>query len=157
MNDADVLSRLRRFLLSTSALLLTGATTELLLVGHTESATQLVPFALSGVGLVVVLAALIRPRRAALMALRACMVLLAAGSLYGVYEHVRHNVAFEREISPDATTGELVRAGVGGANPLLAPGVLALAAALALAATYHHPFLKKKPAAGAQDGEGWAA
>jgi hypothetical protein len=30
-----------------------------------------------------------------------------------------------------------------GANPLLAPGILALAGVLAIAATYHHPALRK--------------
>ena len=143
MEDANVLSRLRRFLLVTSALLFVGALAELWLVGHAESATQLIPFVLCGLGLVFSLAALVRPGRAALLALRACLALVALGSLYGVYEHVVENVEFQREIMPGSTTGELVSAGLGGANPLLAPGVLALAAALGMAATYYHPALRK--------------
>jgi hypothetical protein len=154
MSDADVLSRLRRFLLLTSALLLAGTVAELLLVGHAGSAVQLLPFALCGAGLVVLLSASLRPRRGALVGLRACMVLVAAGSLYGVYEHVEHNVAFQREIQPGATAGELMKAAVGGANPLLAPGILALAAALALAATYQHPGLRKLRDAGAPNNAG---
>lgn len=143
MNDANVLSRLRLFLLSTSALLFAGALAELWLVGHAETAVQLLPFALCGLGLLVALAALARPGRGVLLALRACMVLAALGSLFGVYEHVVENVEFQREIQANSTTGELVSAAVGGANPLLAPGVLALAAALGLAATYYHPALGK--------------
>ena len=143
MEDAHVLSRLRRFLLVTSALLFVGALVELWLVGHAETAVQLIPFALCGLGLVCALVALARPVRAAVLALRACMALVVLGSLYGVYEHVVENVAFQREILPGSTTGELVSAGLGGANPLLAPGILALAAALALAATYYHPALTK--------------
>lgn len=143
MNDAHVLPRLRRFLLVTSALLFAGALAELWLVGHAETAVQLLPFALCGLGLAAALAALARPGRGVLLALRACMVLAALGSLFGVYEHVVENVAFQREIQPGSTTGELVSAALGGANPLLAPGILALAAALALAATYYHPALRK--------------
>lgn len=152
MSDADVLSRLRRFLLLACALLLAGAVAELLLVGHAGSVVQLIPFALCGVGLVMVLAASLRPRRGMLVGLRACMVLVTAGSLYGVYEHVEHNVAFQREIQPGATAGELLKAAVGGANPLLAPGIMAFAAALALAATYQHPGLRKRRDAGDRDG-----
>ncbi|HWS53070.1 MAG TPA: hypothetical protein VN228_03050 [Pyrinomonadaceae bacterium] len=143
MEDATVLSRLRRFLLGTSALLLAGALVELWLVGHDETATQLIPFALCGLGLIAAVAALARPGRAALLALRACMALVALGSLYGVYEHVVENVAFQREIVPGSTTAELVSAALAGANPLLAPGILALAAALAAASTYYHPALGK--------------
>jgi hypothetical protein len=154
MSDADVLSRLRRFLLLTSALLLAGTVAELLLVGHAGSLVQVIPFALCAAGLVAVLAASLRPRRGALLCLRACMTLVTAGSLYGAYEHVEHNVAFQQEIHPGATTGELVKAAVGGANPLLAPGILALAAALALAATYQHPGLGKPRDAGDRDGAG---
>lgn len=143
MIDAVVLSRLRRFLLSTSALLFVGTLAELWLTDHTETFVQLIPFALCGVGLVAVLVALLRPRRAVMLALRACMGLVAAGSLYGVYEHVVNNIGFLREIHPNAPTGEVLMGAAGGANPLLAPGTLALAAVLALAATYHHPALAR--------------
>jgi hypothetical protein len=144
MNDSLVLSRLRRFLLATAALLLAGTVAELLLVDHTESFTQWIPFALCGLGLLTAAAALFRPRRGALLALRASAALLALGSLYGVYEHVYGNVALQREVNPTATGSEILWGALDGGNPLLAPGVLTLAAALALAATYHHPALRKE-------------
>ena len=143
MNAATVLERLRRFLLVFSALLFAGAVVELLLAEHTASFVQLIPFILCGLSLVVVLTALWRPRRGQLLALRVCMGLVLLGSLFGVYEHVTNNMAFEREINPAASAGAVVRAGVMGANPLLAPGVLAAAAVLALAATYQHSALGK--------------
>jgi hypothetical protein len=136
MSAAIVLRRLRRFLLVFSALLFGGAVLELLLVEHTADFVQLIPFAQCGLGLVAVLAALWRPRRGPLLALRVCMGLVVLGSLFGVYEHVTNNMAFEREINPGASTGAVIRAGIKGANPLLAPGILAAAAVLALAATY---------------------
>lgn len=141
MTPAIVLQRLRRFLLVFSALLFVGAVVELLLVEHTASFVQLIPFILCGAGLVAVLAALWSPRRGALLALRVSMGVVLLGSLFGVYEHVTNNMAFEREINPGASTGSVVKAGVMGANPLLAPGILAAAAVLALAATYQHSIL----------------
>ena len=143
MNDAVVLLRLRRFLLITSALLFVGTVVELSLVNHTENVVQLLPFALCGLGLIVILVVLFLPQRSTLLGLRACMGLAVLGSLFGVYEHVTNNMAFQKEIHPNAPAREVVMGALGGANPLLAPGVLALAAMLAMAATYYHPTLGK--------------
>ena len=104
---------------------------------------QLIPFVLCGLGLAAVLWALLRPRRPALLALRACMAVAVLGSLYGVYEHVAGNLAFHREVHPNAPAAEVFMGAVGGSSPLLAPGILALAAVMAMAATYYHPALTK--------------
>jgi hypothetical protein len=141
MNSADVLARLRRFLLLFSALLFVGALIELWLTGHTENFVQLIPFALCGLAIIALLVVLFNSRRAYLLGLRVCMGLVMLGSLYGVYEHFINNIAFQREITPNATTSDVVMTALAGANPLLAPGILAAAAILALAATYHHPAL----------------
>ncbi|HKR01519.1 MAG TPA: hypothetical protein VJT09_12650 [Pyrinomonadaceae bacterium] len=141
MTDAVVLLRLRRFLLTVSAMLFCGTVVELWLVGHDETIVQLIPFALCGLGLLIVVAVLLRPRRAVLMPLRACMGLILLGSLFGIYQHIAGNVEFQREVNPNATGREVLMGAVGGGNPLLAPGVLALAAVLAMAATYQHPAL----------------
>lgn len=144
MSDASVLLRLRRFLLIMSALLLVGTLSELWLINHMEDRLQLIPFALCGLGLVAIFVAMLRPRRAALLGLRACMGLLVLGSFIGVYLHLEGNLGFQRELHPNATTGDLLMGTLGGANPLLAPGILALTAALAIAATYQHPALRAK-------------
>ena len=60
------------------------------------------------------------------------------GSAFGVYEHIEENIAFAREIRPVATFGDVWLEGFRGANPLLAPGLLALAAVLGFAGTYGH-------------------
>jgi hypothetical protein len=134
-----VLRRLRRFLLALSLVLLAGAAVELWLVEHTEDTLQLIPFALCGLGAAVLIAAMVRPARAMLWALRAVMLLVAAGSLLGVYLHVESNFELERELYPDRSAGRMLLGALGGANPLLAPGVLIMAAVLAFAATYQHP------------------
>jgi hypothetical protein len=144
MSDATVLSRLRQFLLGMSALLFVGALVELWLINHTEDPVQLIPFALCGLGLVAVLVVMLRPHRAALLALRVCMGLVVLGSFLGVYLHLEGNLGFHRELHPNASTGNLLMGTLGGANPLLAPGILALTAALAVAATYYHPSLHVK-------------
>jgi hypothetical protein len=135
------LSRLRRFLLALSVVLLAGAVAELWLVEHTQDPVQLLPFALCGLGAAAAAVALLRPNRAVLWALRVVMLLVAAGSLLGVYLHVESNFGLERELNPGMATGRVLLGALGGANPLLAPGVLAVAAVLALAATYQHPAL----------------
>jgi len=144
MSPADTLSRLRRFLLVLSILLLGGTVVELLLVKHWENAVQLIPFFLCALGSVVALLVLFRPRRATLLGLRVCMGLVVCGSLFGIYEHFSNNIAFQREIKSNAPMAEVLLNAVAGGNPLLAPGTLAVAAVLALAATYYHPALENK-------------
>lgn len=138
MTAAVVLERLRRFLLVLAAFLFGGTVVELGLVNHTEDLVQWIPFVLCGVGLLVVVSVLVRPRGPTVKSLRVWMLLVVVGSLFGVYQHVTNNIAFEREINPTASSSRILRQALGGANPLLAPGMLAVAALLALAATYKH-------------------
>ena len=144
MKTTTVEGRLRFFLLAVAGCICAGTIVELLLAKHTETAVQLIPFALCGLGLLTVAAALVRPRRGMLIALRVIMPLLLFGSLLGVYEHMQGNLAFELEIRPGATASDVWLKALQGADPLLAPGVLALAASLALAATYEHPALARR-------------
>ncbi len=138
MNAAEVLRRLRRFLLLLSLALFIGALVELWLVEHTQDLIQWLAFALAGAGALATLLAMLRPGRASVRVLRVCMALVVLGSLFGVYEHIAGNIAFEREIQPNASTGRLVSRGLRGGNPLLAPGLLAVAAVLALSSTYRY-------------------
>jgi hypothetical protein len=133
---AEVLRQLRRFLLALSIMLFAGAIVELWLVGHTQSWLQWIPFVLSGVGSATVFIVLLRTTPAAVRALRLCMGVIVLGTLLGVYEHVSGNIKLEREVNPGANSSRLLWRGVSGGNPLLAPGVLAIAALLAVSATY---------------------
>jgi hypothetical protein len=143
MDDTRIVRRLRLFLLGLSAWMCAATIVELLLIEHAESPAQILPFLLCGLGLVVVLAALMWPQRATLLALRGVMGLLLIGSLFGVYEHIEHNLAFELEIRPGAVAADVWFDALRGASPPLAPGTLALAAIVALAATYYHPALAR--------------
>jgi hypothetical protein len=141
LHSEMVIFRLRHFLLALSACLLVGTLVELWFTNHMEEPVQLIPFFLSGLGILTAGAALIRPARGVLRTLRASMGLVAIGSLFGMYEHIANNVAFQLEIQSGLTGFEKLSAGLGGANPLLAPGILGIAALLSIAATYGHPAL----------------
>lgn len=138
MSAAEVLRRLRLFLLALSSMLFAGTISELIFVDHTEDAIQWVAFGLAGIGLLATLAFLIRRRRITLVILRVSMIVVLLGSGFGIYEHVSNNIAFEREIQPNSTFSHLIWKGVSGANPLLAPGTLAIAGLLALAGAYKY-------------------
>jgi hypothetical protein len=140
-----VLQRLRIFLLLLAGGLSAGAIVELWAAGHTEEPLQWVPFVLCGLSLVAIVAALLRPQRGVLLALRGVMILMIAGSLLGIYEHISGNIAFAQEIRPGTPTGDLLLKGLSGGNPFLAPGMLAVGALIALAATYGHPALAPAP------------
>jgi len=136
--SAEVLKQLRKFLLLLAILLFAGAVVELWLVGHTEDWLQLIPFVLAIVGILAVFPVLARPGKTAIQVMRIWMAIVLLGTLFGVYQHIAGNIAFEREVDPKATTSQLAWQGLGGGNPLLAPGILAIAALLAWAATYRH-------------------
>lgn len=138
MSTQEVLRRLRVFLLALSSLLFAGTLLELSLVNHTEDAIQWSAFVLAGIGLLVTLSVLARRRPVTVSLLRWCMFLVLAGSLFGIYQHVSNNIAFEREIQPNSTWSQLMWKGLSGANPLLAPGTLAVGGLLSLAGTYKY-------------------
>ncbi len=145
--SAEVLvGRFRVFLLSVAGFSCVVTIVELWFEKHTGSALQLIPFILCGLGVAAIAAALIRPRRITLRLLQTVMAAMLAGSLFGLFEHVEHNLEFAREIRPNATFSVLLADTLHGANPLLAPAILALAAVLAIAATYFHPALQAQDA-----------
>ncbi len=138
VGPGEVLRRLRRFLLVLVLFLFGGALVELWLVGHTEDPIQWIAFALAGAGALSVTLTLFHFGSATVRLLRVCMLVIALGSLFGMYEHFTGNVGLAREVQPNSTATQLFWRGLQGGNPLLAPGVLAVAAVLALSATYRY-------------------
>jgi hypothetical protein len=129
------LARLRRFLLALAAALLVGSVVELVLTGHAEDALQLIPFVLCAVGLATLLAYRVSPSPATRLALRGTMLVTGLGSLLGIALHLWANLELAREVRPDAVGLDLAVATLTGGVPLLAPAILAVAAAVVLAAT----------------------
>lgn len=143
MSAEIVLARLRRFLLGLAGFMSIGTIVELALTEHWEDAVQILPFVLAGLSFITIVAVLIRPQVGALRVLRWLMVVVLIGSLFGIYEHLEHNIEFALEIRPNAAVADVFWSALAGANPLLAPGILAFSAILALAATYYHPALAR--------------
>jgi len=138
MSSEITLARLRQFLLVIAAIVFLMTVTELFFLNHWSETIQLLPFALSGLGLITLCLAYFRPSHGTITTLRWAMVVIAICSLIGVYEHMVNNLGFEMEIQPNSTTWELVMATLEGANPVLAPGILLLGALIGLAAAYRH-------------------
>jgi len=144
MNSEQVLAKLRQYLLIISAGVFVMTVTELFFLSHWNETIQILPFALSGLGLLTLVLAFFRPSPGTLNTLRWSMLVIAACSLIGFYEHMLNNYGFWLEIKPNATTWELLKATLEGANPVLAPGILMLGAVIALMAIYKHPLLGTK-------------
>ena len=143
MDPDRTLTRIRQFLLIIAAAVFVMTVTELVFLSHWSETIQFLPFALSGWGLVALALAYFRPTPATINFLRWSMIVIGACSLIGVYEHMANNLGFQMEIQPNATFQELALATVEGANPVLAPGILALGAAIGWTATYGHSALEQ--------------
>lgn len=143
MNEVTIQQRLRRFMLLLAGAVFLATPAELLLAEHFKSPAQFIPFVFSLLGLVLVVMALRNPLRSTLRTLRWVMLVNVLGSVLGVLLHFNENMEFVREIQPNAAAGAVLLKTVTGAAPLLAPGILAFAALLAIAATYQHPAWQK--------------
>lgn len=151
MNDQTLVQRYRTFLFGLAAFMSAGTIVELWLTEHTQELLQFVPFLLCAAALIVILIASLRPSRTTIWTLRLVMGALLVGSLVGVYEHLTGNWEIVLETKPNLATLEMFWASVRGAAPMLAPGILALVAVIASAATYAHPALAKTRTSYAQE------
>ena len=135
-SHTHALERVRTFLHAMTLLLFLGTIGELIAVKHYGEATKLVPFARCVLGCVALAAAWLRPGRCVFLAIRAFMVVTMFGSLLGVYEHIQGNLETSREIHKHLATTARIKAALSGADPIAAPGTLAVAALLLIAATF---------------------
>jgi hypothetical protein len=147
MSERLALRRLQNALYLLAAGLFIVTIGELWAEEHYESTLQLVPFALCGIGLVALIGVKLSPSRPVVLAVRALMIVLIAGSLLGIYEHAAGNLEFAREVRRRADTTTLVKATIQGGAPILAPGIFAFGAAITLAATYATTVLTNRQAA----------
>ena len=136
-------SVLRRLLLALVALTALGLIVELVLLEHTESLWQWLPFGVLAAGLANVAVVARRPSPRALRALQGVMALFVVVGALGVLLHYQGNVEFELERDPSARGLTLLWRSLTGATPALAPGALAQLGLLGLAYTYRHPALRR--------------
>jgi hypothetical protein len=136
MSDRERLARLTNLLYGLAAVMFGGTILELLAARHYQDPVQLIPFALCGVGFVAVLLAWKRPGWATVQALRGLMLVTAVATLLGIWKHLEGNIGFIHEMHPASSGWPLLVATLTGRAPLLASGVLAVAAITAIAATF---------------------
>lgn len=132
---------LRQLVFALVFLGITGLWVELLLLRHTESATQWIPHVALAIGLVATIAVHFRPERGILRFFQAVMLLFLITGALGVFLHYRGNVEFALERDPSLTGFHLLWKSLRGATPSLAPGALAQIGLLGLIFTYRHPAL----------------
>jgi hypothetical protein len=139
MKTEEILKRLRIFLLGFSVFIFAGATVELLALKHFGEDAQWLPLFLCPLGIILVALFLAKPGKGLLNVLRIGMWGIAAGGLVGTFIHVSGNLERIFEAGQSVNLPGLFYDIAGGRNPLLAPGTLIIAAAMSLAAIYHHP------------------
>ena len=115
---------MRTILFVTLLLGFVGTSLELLLLGHIESWTQLIPLGLLVVGLIALAWQRLIGGMAATRSFRVVMVLFIIAGAIGVGLHYDSNVEFELEMYPTIEGMELFRQAAAGAIPALAPGVM---------------------------------
>jgi hypothetical protein len=135
IDDDGVLARVRKLLLSLLAVGTLGTSLELLLIGHFEAITQLVPLVLLAAGFATAVWHL-ASGRASVPALRWLMTLFVVSGAVGIALHYRGNVEFELEMYPSISGTELIGKTLTGATPVFAPGTMALLGGLGLVASY---------------------
>lgn len=142
MHEPEPLSSIRRILLALVLLGIAGLSIELLLLEHTESATQLLPFAVLGIGLASSATVAIGPTRRSLRLFQLVMLLFVAAGLLGLFLHLRGNIEFERETNPTARGFDLLWQSLRGGIPLLAPAAMAQLGLVGLVFAFRHPVLR---------------
>ena len=139
-----MLARLRQLLQVTLIIGVLGMAVELLLLGHFESTSQIIPIALLGIGLAVLIWHLAAPAVASVRALQATMILFIVTGGIGIGLHYDGNVEFELEMYPSMEGFELIGNTLTGATPVFAPGTMALLGLVGLALVYRHPALERQ-------------
>ena len=140
--DSRTLVLLRRFVLALWIVGLLGTGAELLLLGHTDGAWQLVPLILIAAGLVAFAWLAMARQRASLRVFQGTLILFVASGFVGMLLHFLGKMDFKRETNPSLAGWELFREALQGAMPpILAPAAMIQFGLLGLAYTFRHPTL----------------
>ena len=139
MTSASMESWYRRFLLVLAGGIYLITPIELVFTEHTEGILQWVPFVACSLGLLGLLSYRFWGKKARKAVWLTAFISVASG-LLGIFKHVEHNLGFELDIRPNAGWADVWWETLTGASPMLAPGILILAAIMGLAAI-------RKPAA----------
>lgn len=137
----DTLVLLRRALLGILVMGHVGSIAELLLLKHTDGFWQLIPLALSGASMLVLVWLWLAPSVASMRALQGVMGLCLISGGVGVVQHFLGNIVYAQESNPSISGRELYVEAIMGSTPTLAPGVMVLLGLIGLAYAFRHPIL----------------
>ena len=137
-----IFHHVRRLLLGILVLGLLGTAAELILLGHYDDWKQMVPLALIGLALALLLWHILSQTPSSVQLLRALMTLFLFAGAIGMGFHYGANADFEKESDPSLTGYRLFTESLSGATPLLAPGTMVQLGLIGLVYTYRHPRLE---------------
>jgi hypothetical protein len=127
---------IRTLLLAILTLGVIGNGVELLLLGHDETLTQLVPLILIAVGLVAIVWHAAAGSSLSLLLMRITMGLFIGAGGLGIALHYRGSVEFQKEVDPSLRGFALFAKAIRSkAPPALAPGIMAELGLLGLVCT----------------------
>ena len=101
---------------------LIGTGLELLLIGHFEDPTQLIPLILIIFSFILFLILLWKKITRVAITFRFLMTLIILSGFLGIWFHFKSNMEFEKEMYPTLTNWDLIKGSLTGALPALAPG-----------------------------------
>lgn len=132
----------RRILLGILLLGVIGISAELLLLSHTEHATQWIPLVLNDATVVMSAIVAFKPSAAAIRLFQLVMLLMIISGGVGMYLHLQVNMEFQLEMDATLAGWALLKKSiVAKAPPALAPGVMMQLGLIGLAYTFKHPAL----------------
>jgi hypothetical protein len=132
----------RRMLFAILLLGIAGISLELWLMAHTEDFYQLIPLLLAALGVIVMVAAALRPASATVRLLQAVMLMFLISGIVGMYLHFQVNLEFQLEMDPALSGMALYQKAIlAKSPPALAPGAMIQLGLIGLAYTFRHPAL----------------
>lgn len=127
---------------------LSGTIIELLLLKHTDGFWQLVPIALMGLALLLIVWHALSSGSFALRFFQVLMVVFLLSGAVGTLQHYRGNIEYEAESNPSLSGRDLYWSALKGSNPTLAPGTMIQFGLLGLLFALQHPRLANKSQVG---------
>jgi hypothetical protein len=132
----------RRILLGILLLGVIGLSAELLLLKHTEDASQWIPLALNDLAVVMSAIVVFKPSNGTIRLFQLVMLLMIISGAVGVYLHLRANMEFQLEMDATLSGWALLKKSVlAKSPPALAPGAMTQLGLIGLAYTFKHPAL----------------
>ena len=143
-DTSNTLAVVRSTVLAVLLIAMVGTGLELLLLGHFEALSQLIPIGLilMALGLLIVYA--VSGGALILRLFQVVMALFVVAGVTGIVLHYRSNVEFELELYPAMAGMEFLTKVLTGAIPVLAPGTMIHLGLLGAIYTFRHPVLTRR-------------